>query len=74
MSGRRRGERKMVIRSKGCISREEMRKSILKHLLQEYEIQKYTIQENNQREHHLQECDTAVAMGRGSGSDAGDRE
>jgi len=69
MGGRRGGERKIVIRSKGRIPKAEMRQSILRYLLQEYDMQG-----KNLRGHPLQEYGTGAAMGRGSGSDAGDRE
>lgn len=74
MGGRRVRERMIVIRSKGCISRAEIRQSILKYLLREYDMQKHTIRGHNLKERIICECGTEVAMGRGSGSDAGDRE
>ncbi len=79
MSGRRAGDRRIVIRSQGCISKAEIRQSILRYLLQEYDIQRHSVQEHKLKEHPiqkhpLQEHDTGVEMGRGRESDAGDRE
>ena len=47
---------------------------ILKYLLQEYDIQKHTLLEHNVKENSLQEHFTGAETGRGSGSNARDRD
>lgn len=74
MSVRRGGDRRIVIRCQGCISKAEMRQSILKYLLQEHDIQKHALQGRNAQEQLLQESGAGMEMERGSGSDAGDRK
>jgi hypothetical protein len=44
MGGGRAGDRKIVIRSRGDVSKTEMRQSILRYLLREYDLQKHTVQ------------------------------
>ncbi len=74
MSGRRVRDRRIVFRCRDSISKAEIRQSILKYLLQEYDIQKHTLLEHNVKEHSLQEHFTGAETGRGSGSNARDRD